>query len=77
MLIAGDDLLTPTDLALAAYNRALHPKALEIIPAHEHHGVYGEPARSAAIAAALSWFERHLAAPAAVETDADDLVNAT
>jgi fermentation-respiration switch protein FrsA (DUF1100 family) len=72
MLIAGDDVLTPPDLALAAYNRALEPKQLAFIETDVHHGVYDEPARGDAIAAARDWFTRHLLSGADVPVGAQE-----
>ncbi|KUJ23580.1 alpha/beta-hydrolase [Mollisia scopiformis] len=40
MTVAEDDYLMPTDLALAAYAKALEPKELQIIPG-VHFGAYG------------------------------------
>jgi fermentation-respiration switch protein FrsA (DUF1100 family) len=62
MLVAGGDLLTPSDLALDAYNRALAPKEVRVITSDSHHGIYGGSARAAAIEAATDWFTRHLGA---------------
>lgn len=41
MVVAQQDILTHSDLAFAAYERALHPKRLAILPGG-HFGVYGE-----------------------------------
>lgn len=42
MTVAENDVLTPTDLALEAYSRALEPKQLHIIPGG-HFGAYAGP----------------------------------
>jgi len=41
MTIATQDTLMPTDLALAAYDKALEPKELQLIKG-PHFGGYGE-----------------------------------
>lgn len=40
MTVAANDVLTPTDLALEAYSRALEPKRLHILPGGHFDG-YG------------------------------------
>jgi uncharacterized protein len=55
-VVARDDQTTPTDLALAAYERALEPKKLVIVPG-THFQVYDQPA---AYEAAVAWFCEHL-----------------
>jgi hypothetical protein len=59
MIIATHDTLTPTDLALDAYNRALEPKSLVLIS-----GAHFEPYTGAGFqessAAARDWFARYL-----------------
>jgi hypothetical protein len=58
MIVARDDHLTVADEALAAYERALEPKRLALVPGG-HFGVYtGEFERSSA--AARDWFLEHL-----------------
>src|SRR5919199_6383779 len=42
MVVAAGDHLTPADLALEAYNRALEPKRLELLPGG-HFDAYVEP----------------------------------
>jgi len=59
MVIASHDSITLTDLALAAYEQALEPKKLVLIP-----GGHFDPYLSSfnlARAAALDWFRLHLA----------------
>ena len=58
MVVAMRDTITVTDLALAAYERALQPKRLAII-AGGHFDSYlsqFEPSSTAA----LEWFREHL-----------------
>jgi uncharacterized protein len=61
MLVAERDTVTPTDLALGAYARALEPKRLELLPGG-HFDPYAAQA-DRAIQAALDWFVAHLARP--------------
>jgi fermentation-respiration switch protein FrsA (DUF1100 family) len=59
MIVAMNDTITVTDLALAAYERALEPKKLVTVP-----GGHFEPYLSqfpASCGAALSFFQQHLA----------------
>ncbi len=60
LVIATHDTITPTDLALAAYERALEPKRLELIPGGHFHPYTEQFDRSSG--AAVSWFTLHLAA---------------
>jgi len=58
MIVAGQDDVTPTDLALAAYERAVEPKRLRIVP-----GGHFDPYQArfdVASKEALEWFETHL-----------------
>jgi uncharacterized protein len=57
-VVARNDKTTPTDLALAAYESALQPKKLVLLPGG-HYDVYVAQ-RDAAISAALDWFRAHL-----------------
>jgi fermentation-respiration switch protein FrsA (DUF1100 family) len=43
MVVASNDVLTPTDLALKAYSRALEPKELHILPETGHFDAYTGP----------------------------------
>lgn len=43
MTVAESDVLTPTDLALEAYNRAREPKQLQILPGAGHFDAYTGP----------------------------------
>jgi fermentation-respiration switch protein FrsA (DUF1100 family) len=58
MVIAKDDRLTVADLALAAYERALEPKQLALLPGGHFDPYLGQFAR--AEAAATAWFREHL-----------------
>jgi uncharacterized protein len=59
MIVANTDTLTPTDLAIAAYERALEPKSLVVMDG-KHFDAYTEPGFSRAALPAASWFEWHL-----------------
>src|SRR5207245_7693722 len=52
MVVASHDTLTPTDLALTAYERALEPKSLAIVKG-PHFGAYTEPGFSQAVSPAV------------------------
>jgi uncharacterized protein len=58
MIVAIDDHLTVSDLAIAAYERAYEPKRLVLIPGG-HFGAYVETFDQAANPA-CEWFSRHL-----------------
>jgi fermentation-respiration switch protein FrsA (DUF1100 family) len=58
MVVAANDVLTPTDLALEAYNRALEPKRLVILPGG-HFDAYTTDFELAA-GVARDWFVEHL-----------------
>jgi fermentation-respiration switch protein FrsA (DUF1100 family) len=61
LMIMGDsDVVCPTDLGLAAYNRAGEPKRLELYPGG-HFSAYTDQFDRAADAAS-SWFAQHLRA---------------
>ncbi|APG86464.1 hydrolase of the alpha/beta superfamily (plasmid) [Sinorhizobium americanum CCGM7] len=58
MIVAEDDHLTPTDLALDAFDRAGEPKALEILPGGHfapYTDLFGQSSRVAA-----EWFVERL-----------------
>jgi fermentation-respiration switch protein FrsA (DUF1100 family) len=59
MVVAAGDHLTPTDLALAAYERAIEPKRLELL-AGGHFDVYTGRGFDIASGAARDWFVEHL-----------------
>jgi fermentation-respiration switch protein FrsA (DUF1100 family) len=62
LVVAADDTITLAGLALAAYERALEPKRLALIPGG-HFAPYIEQFAPAE-AAATSWFREHLASNA-------------
>ncbi|MNO83700.1 esterase [compost metagenome] len=61
MLVAERDSVTPTDLAIAAYHRALEPKRLVMLP-DGHFDPYVKHADRAK-KEALEWFKMHLQLP--------------
>ncbi|SFU25911.1 hypothetical protein SAMN05192563_104346 [Paraburkholderia aspalathi] len=61
LVVARDDRLTVTDLALAAYERALEPKRLALIPGGHFDPYLGQ--FPLAEAAATEWFREHLLNP--------------
>jgi fermentation-respiration switch protein FrsA (DUF1100 family) len=63
MVVAAKDHLTVVDQALEAYNRALEPKRLEILPG-AHFDAYTGPGFEQASVAARDWFVVHLSSPA-------------
>jgi fermentation-respiration switch protein FrsA (DUF1100 family) len=69
MVVAARDHLTVVDQALDAYNRALEPKRLEILPGG-HFEAYTGHGFEQTSAAARDWFALHLSATraAAAET---------
>ncbi|MEY2405666.1 MAG: uncharacterized protein QOG39_582 [Acidimicrobiaceae bacterium] len=58
MVVGLNDTITLTDLALAAYERALEPKRLELIPGGHFDPYLSSFAKSSG--AALAWFRKHL-----------------
>ena len=60
IVVACNDVLTPTDLAVAAYERAREPKSLVILKG-AHFDAYVEPGFTESSAAAVEWFSQHLA----------------
>lgn len=58
MIVGDNDSVCPTDLALAAFNRAHEPKRLELYPGG-HFSAYTDQFERAASAAAR-WFTEHL-----------------
>jgi fermentation-respiration switch protein FrsA (DUF1100 family) len=59
IVVAENDTLTPTDLAIAAYERARQPKKLVIIPG-AHFDAYTEPGFSYSAPPAVDWFKQNL-----------------
>lgn len=60
MVVGAEDTLTPTDMAIAAYERAMEPKQLVVMEGGKHFDAYTEPGLSQAANPAVEWFERHL-----------------
>jgi fermentation-respiration switch protein FrsA (DUF1100 family) len=60
IVVAEKDTLTPTDLAIEAYERALEPKSLVILEGAKHFDAYTEPGLSQSALPVVEWFERHL-----------------
>ena len=63
MVVALSDTMTVTDLTLAAYQRALEPKRVQLISGG-HFAPYLEQF-PLAVAAATEWFSEHLLNPGA------------
>lgn len=59
MVVAEDDRLTPTDLALEAYERAREPKKLVVFKGG-HFDAYQEPGLKTTAGAAVDWFRQWL-----------------
>lgn len=59
MVVAAQDNLAVADLALQAYQRALEPKRLELLPGG-HFDAYAGAGFDRACAAACDWFSLHL-----------------
>ncbi|EPE2684194.1 alpha/beta hydrolase [Vibrio alginolyticus] len=58
MIVAEDDTVTPADLALSAYNKALEPKKLCMLP-DGHFDPYLKHSEKS-VNAAIEWFEKYL-----------------
>lgn len=58
MVVARDDVITPTDLALAAFEKAVEPKRLKLIDRGHFDAYRGEFEQSSS--AACDWFVEHL-----------------
>ena len=61
MVVAAGDHLTPSDLALEAYGRALEPKRLKLLPGGHFDAYVGDGFQQAS-RAARDWFVEHLLA---------------
>ncbi len=59
LVVARDDHLTPADLALAAYERALEPKKLLVLPGG-HFDAYVGSAFQQSAPEQSAWFRQHL-----------------
>ena len=58
MTVANDDVLTPTDISLAAYARALEPKQLQLLPGG-HFDAYGGPLFEKNAGCQVDFLKRH------------------
>ncbi|QYJ96626.1 alpha/beta hydrolase [Shewanella alkalitolerans] len=58
MIVAENDTVTPTDLALSAFTRALEPKRLSLLPGGHFDPYVKHSARS--ITEAITWFSKYL-----------------
>jgi hypothetical protein len=59
MILVENDIITPTATQLEAYEAALEPKSLVLLPGR-HYDVYHPPLKERAIAAAREFLVRHL-----------------
>ena len=59
MIVAHNDVLTPTDLAIEAYGRARDPKQLVILSGG-HFDAYTGSGFQQSSTPALNWFKQHL-----------------
>ncbi len=59
MVVASDDVLTPTDLAVAAFQNAREPKKLVVLPGG-HFDAYLEPHIEGSAGPASEWFTTYL-----------------
>ncbi|MEX0959813.1 MAG: alpha/beta hydrolase [Burkholderiales bacterium] len=59
MVVAGDDRLTPTDLAIEAYERAREPKKMVLFKGG-HFDAYQVPGLNITAGSAAEWFRQHL-----------------
>jgi len=59
MVVAYNDVLTPTDLAIEAFGRAREPKQLVVIPGGHFDAYVGEGFKHSSTPA-LNWFTQHL-----------------
>ena len=59
MVVAAGDVLTPSDLAIGAYEQAREPKKLVILPGG-HFGAYTGPDFDLSSGAARDWLVQHL-----------------
>ena len=59
LVVAAGDVLVPAELALEAYERALEPKKLVILPGG-HFGAYTGPDIELSSGSARDWLGQHL-----------------
>ena len=60
IVVAEKDTLTPRNMAITAYERALEPKKLVILEGSKHFDAHTEPGLSQAAPPAVEWFTHHL-----------------
>ena len=60
MIVAAHDRLCPADVLLSAYERALEPKRVELLPGG-HFSLYAGEGLETASELCVSWFKSHLA----------------
>ena len=70
MVVAENDAITPIDLALGAYERAVEPKRLKLIKGGHFDAYLGSFKESSS--AARDWFVEHLQSACPLGIDADD-----
>jgi uncharacterized protein len=59
MIIASDDIITPTALEKKAFERAKEPKKLIVVPGR-HFDAYDGPKHEAFVTPAVEWFKQYL-----------------
>lgn len=59
MVVAANDVLTPVDLAVEAYSRALEPKKLQMLPGGHFEG-YSGPNFETSVAVQVDFLREHL-----------------
>jgi fermentation-respiration switch protein FrsA (DUF1100 family) len=59
MVIASDDIITPTAVQKRAFERAREPKSLIVVPG-QHFDPYVGPKHQQYVTPEVEWFERHL-----------------
>ena len=59
MIIASDDVITPTALEKKTFDRAKEPKKLIVVPGR-HFEAYNGPKHDAFAMPAVEWFKQHL-----------------
>jgi hypothetical protein len=59
MIVASDDVVTPTELEKKAFERAREPKSLVVVPG-QHFDPYDGPKHMQYFTPELEWFRRHL-----------------
>ena len=59
MIIASEDIITPTELEKKAFDRAKEPKKLVVVPGR-HFDAYHGPKHEAFVTPAVDWFTQYL-----------------